>query len=1149
MSTRRPLCSCAALLAVIFIILQISPLVHAYAGATRLRCTVEDPTKALISGAKLVLTGVNGSFTASGITDSQGEFFFNDVPPGTYKLVVDKDGFTQQTIESVILDLNEVRVLNISLQVGAIQEVVQVTGQRVSIVPQQSFLRGLVDPVRMKELPLNGRNFADLIYTQPGVSRDTSVIFGSGHVVNGARSSANNFLLDGSDDNDGHFPAVPALNISTSGVPVDALDEFSVINSNATADYGRSAGGTINVVTRPGSDKWHGDLWEFLRNDVLDSRSFFDAPGQKNPFHQNQFGGRLGGEFKKTNYAFSYEGFRQRQLVPLLAIVPTSDFLATITNPSWKAILQSVYPAPNQPVAPGAITGGFNTAFDNGRDQDAGFVRLDHSFGQSHRSSLTLAVVDGDGALAGNGIPGTQSKQVQRNWHGVVTDNWMVRPTLYNSFHIGVNRISLASFVENVPAAALQSGVARTAGPFAGQPFDGLLGSPNGFPTINTVAGTFSTLGGPFFLPQARAVNTFHVQDSVAWIKGKHQISAGVEIHRLQINQNNAENARPTMFIDDTSLAALQAGQILNQQQNFYVYNHTAMRGFRNWEINFFAEDSYRIFSRLTLDYGLRYELNLPTTAVNDVLSNAFVMQNGRPQPCQSLPYGAGMKNVALVIPSQFGIDAYCSDKNNFAPRVGFAWDVFGDSKTVVRGSYGVFFDRIYGEALHQFSLNAPFAITTSIGGFAFDGTQASSALNSTSVLTATTVDPRQHTPLLQRWHLTVSRELTKNMLLNASYVGALGSNLTRNERPNFGDVFPDEFRPSNGISAALMPRNAGDLSNNIIAGPFGAIQNLKTDAISNYHALQFELLKRYSSGLTLQASYTWSHSLDTSSSNLDPTTTLNNTLAPLFAPGSSCAGAAGNSLSSASLTSAVGCATGNNALTTDQAAAIFLNQYISAAGPRADYGDSTFDVRHRFTANTVYELPLGRNKLFFHGVSGIKDKLISGWQVATIMEAQTGAPWPVLAGVDANFDGDNNDRAIATGNLSGLKFGKGGVSVDPNGAARQYQCPTFDPVAGACASPVGQGLGVVDPRLRLGRGALRAPGLFNMDASISKRISMGERYSLQFRSEFFNLLNRVNFAAPAQAINDPAFGTTFNQLLINNTQSRQIQFGLKLEF
>jgi hypothetical protein len=378
--------------------------------------------------------------------------------------------------------------------------------------------------------------------------------------------------------------------------------------------------------------------------------------------------------------------------------------------------------------------------------------------------------------------------------------------------------------------------------------------------------------------------------------------------------------------------------------------------------------------------------------------------------------------------------------------------------------------------------------------------------------------------------------------------VGASGHDLTRNERPNFGDVFPDEFRPSNANNP-LMLRNAGDLAANVIAGPFGAITNLKTDGISSYHALQVELLKRYSSGLTLQASYTWSHSMDTASANLDNSTTLNNMLAPLFAPGSSCAAAAGNSLSTASLTAAVQCASGNSALTTAQASALFLSQYTSAASLRADYGDSAFDARQRFTANAVYELPLGRNKPFLHNASGFAGALVSGWQVATMIESQPGLPWPVLAGTDANFDGDDNDRAVATGTLSGMRFHNGEVAVQPNGAPRQYQCVSFDPAAGACGSPVAQGLGIIDPRLRLARGALRAPGLMNLDASVSKRFHLAEGCTLQFRSEFFNLLNHVNFDAAAQAINDPAFGTIANQLLLNNTQSRQIQFALKLEF
>jgi hypothetical protein len=388
---------------------------------------------------------------------------------------------------------------------------------------------------------------------------------------------------------------------------------------------------------------------------------------------------------------------------------------------------------------------------------------------------------------------------------------------------------------------------------------------------------------------------------------------------------------------------------------------------------------------------------------------------------------------------------------------------------------------------------------------------------------------------------------LTKDTVLNVGYVGANASNLLREERPNFGDAFPDAFRPSNGISAVLMPRNPADIANQVIAGPFTAFTNLTTRGSSQYHALEVELLKRYSNGLTLQAAYTWSHSLDTNSADGGGgNTTLNNLLAPLFAPGSSCPGAAGSSLSATAMRNAVRCATGNNALTTDQAAAIFVNQYISAADPHVDYGDSSFDVRHRFTANGVYQVPFGRNKRFFGGVSGWADKVVSGWQVSTIIEAQTGQPLPILAGADANFDGDATDRAVATGNLSGLNFAGGGVAVDSTGAARQYQCTT---TSGVCTSPVGQGFGILDPRLRLGRGAFRAPGLFNVDASVSKRFTIGERYSIQFRSEFFNLLNSVNFSSPQQNINNSLFGVSTRQLLVNNTQSRQIQFGLKLEF
>src|SRR6266700_7077368 len=328
---------------------------------TRLRCTVTDQTKAYIGQAQLTLKSSNSSFSATGASNEQGEYSFINVPPGTYELTVEKDGFSPEKVENVRIDLNEVRVLNVALSVKAVSEIVEISshGEKVSVVPQQTFLRGLVDPLRMRELPLNGRNFADLIYTQPGVVRDSSGSLGTGQSVDGGRTTSNNFLVNDSDTNDPRIPLLPGLNINTSGIPLDALDEFRAMTTNATAEYGRSSGAIVNVATKSGAEKLHGSLWEFFRNDVLDAKGFFDANGKKEPFKQNQFGGRLGGAFKKTFYSGAYEGFRQRELVSTNALVPTPSFLASVFNPAWKSLLQGLHPAPNQPFAPGAVVGVF----------------------------------------------------------------------------------------------------------------------------------------------------------------------------------------------------------------------------------------------------------------------------------------------------------------------------------------------------------------------------------------------------------------------------------------------------------------------------------------------------------------------------------------------------------------------------------------------------------------------------------------------------------------------------------------------------------------------------------------------------------------------------------------------------------------------
>ena len=1128
----------------ILIVLQFARCAWSADVGSRLRCTVADESKAVISNARLTLSDANNKLTASGTSDERGEYTFVNLPAGTYHLKVEREGFSPELADGINLDLNEVRVLNIVLRVSGEQEVIEVAGLNVSIVPQQTFLRGLLDPLRMEELPLNGRNFADLIFTQPGVTRDSVGVIGTGHSVAGARTTSNTFLLNGGDSTDPGVPLLPGLNINTSGVPLDAIEEFSVITSDAGAEYGRNAGAIVNIVTKSGGEKTHGSAWEFFRNSLLDAPTFFDMPGQKDPFHQNQFGGQLGGKFEKTFYLVSYEGFRQRQQVALNALVPSADFLATVTNPAWKALLQGFYPAASATPAPGSIAAIYHSRLNNPRSQDDGFLRLDRALG-SHKIFLSLAGVNGDLVLLGDGIPGTGEIGTQRNWNGGVGDDWALGPNIYNTFRFFVNRIDDNTQTETPPAAALQAGMARFAGPFAGQPFSSRDDSANGLPYILTSTGIFSPAGGNFFFPQIRSDRVFHVQDSVGWIRGRHQIAAGAEFRRIQSDDNSEAFIRPTLGVVSSDLTSLQSGLIAGQLQNFYTYSNSGLRGLRNSEFAFFAQDSFRVFPRFTLDFGLRYELNLPMHEVHNALSNAFVMQNDKPLACQPLPVGAGMRNVALVPTAQFHIDPYCADKTNFAPRAGFAWDMLGNNTTVLRGGYGLYYDRIYGFVLDQFRNNAPFVTPSVLNLFPFDGRQAPAALDTTSVYEVNSVDPGIRTPYSERWHLTLSRQLTKDMLLNASYAGANGHRLAQLARPNFGDGFADAFRPSNGASPTSIPRNPADIANNIIAPPFAAFYNLVTDAISRYNALQLEVVKRYSRGLTLQASYTWSHSLDTASNAQiavttlvpdisPPPATVNNLLAPVFAPGSSCPGAFSVAVPTG-FRNAVACAMGNPEISVDEAAATFVNQYISPGRNGDNYGDSLFDARHRFTANAIYELPFKPRNTF-----------LGGWQLATILEAQSGPPLPIFAGVDSNFDGDATDRAVATGALSTLYYAGGGVGVDPTGAARQYRCTTTN---GICTSPVGPGLGIIDPRLRLARGRFRQPGLFTVDASLSKRFRFRKDSSLQFRSECFNLLNRVNFAPPVQQINNPSFGVSNSQLLINNTTSRQIQFGLKLEF
>ncbi len=1148
-------------LVTILLLLALATSVFAADLTGRLRGIVTDPSGAVVANAKVMLTNPSTGVAKTVTTNSTGEYLF-DALPATYQLKVSTEGFRTALFETVEINLNEVRSLNVKLSVGQAAQTVTVTEQAVSVVPQETQIRGIVDGTRATELPLNGRDFSDLVYLQPGVV--TSVGTGQGTFsVSGARPTTNNFQLDGGDLND---PEVPnnASQMFTSGIPVDAIDEFSVITSNGNAEFGRSTGGTINVITKSGTNSFHGKAWEFLRNDALDARDYFSgwntdtntAP-KKNPLKLNQFGGQMGGPIQqnKTFFFSSWESYRLRQQSPSVTWVPDPALLSNnLTNPFLKAVLLNGYPKPSEVYGDG--TGIVNGTTDAGGNQDSLFAKVNRTINQNQQGFASFQYTNSTCASCqgGSAVPGTAIGIAYKNFHAVLNHDWTLRPTLLNTFRFVFQRNQMGFPTAKQSQALLDTGKLRTAGPYAGLPFTNDDG-PNGFPTISWAQGNFNSLGVSSGMPQGRATSEFQYEDTLSWTKGRHQLKFGAQVMRILENSTFSSAIRPAISLYDYNIFNEASGvavpyEIYSQTQYFYNWHGNSERGFRLLETGFFAQDSFRVNSRLTVDLGLRYELSTVPSEVQGALSNAFVMNNGKPEACKSLPYGSGMANVAIVPTAQFGIGPYCSDRNNFAPRFGFAWDMFGDGKTMLRGSYGIFYDRLFGNVYGNLRFSAPYVTATSLTSQPFNGIQASPTLSPTAVLSATTLDPGLRTPYLQRWTLSGSRQvIDSNSVLTVSYVGSKGTKLLRNDYPNLNSTFASQFRPSNAGNYSTMTtvgRNATDMSNNVIWGPFSSITNRVSDVNSNYNSLQAEFNHRFSHGFTLQASYTWSHSLDEMSDDVagyldssTPPAPYKNTLAPLWA---SCIGGT-PSASAGNLTKLVNCAAGTTFPITaagyDQAAAYMWQHGLVVPGNVQDnYGDSTFDMRHRISINAVYELPIGKNKAFLGGVSGLVDKFVSGWQMGGISTYQSGFPVPLFSGVDANLDGAAQDRPTLIGNLASLYSNGGSPKVDPND-------PQTVTLMNAWAGILSQGVGVVNPTARVGRGFIKSPKYFNLDFTTSKRTKISERLDMQFRVDFFNVLNHTNFSFPNATLTSAHFG----EITDVAHSPRQIQFGMKFEF
>jgi TonB dependent receptor len=968
------------------------------------------------------------------------------------------------------------------------------------------------------DLPLNGRNFTQLGLLQPGVVPLTpglseaggSLRAGQSYAVNGQRPESNNFLIDGANNFngvDGGFVLKP---------PVDAITEFRILTHNANAEFGNALGSTTNIITRSGTNRFHGALWEFLRNDVFDATNYFAAKTE--PLKQNQFGGTFGGPIRKDKTFFFayYEGFHNRQgetkssTVPSLAerqgdfssLCPegfTGGFCNNQDHQLFNVFLgqpyiNNQYPVDTQtnPVSqnllkffplPNTGTNVFTSTQVLREDSNQGGVKVDHYLTASDILNFRYSIIDGTQfnpiPTSGASVPGFPVGQDQRAQNFVVQETHTFSPSL-----IGVFR---ASYLRNKFLFGLH--INPTTPASLGFQYTPSLEAAVGPPSIQ-VAG-YTTIGNPITGPRNTFENAFDYSGALSWVHGRHELKFGGGYQRLQVNalQGIASNGF-YVFAGFPVVPDAFASFLFGQPVVFLQGLGDFERGIRGNSANAYVQDTFKATSRLTLNFGVRYELPFPYTEIKN--RQTLWIPGRQSTVVPNAPNG-------LLYPGDKGVPAGLipTFKKGFAPRVGVAWEPTGSAKWLVTSAYGIFYEPYYtgqGGPL-QSPISAPPFLQTpqvSLPNFAdpFNGNPPIDGEFSRP-LTNLTLAANLPLPYVQDWDLNIQRSFGSDLLFEVGYVGTKGTKLPRFVEGNPAVYIPGVDADGDPIStsdnADRRRKFSGCTLDPATVCNFSSTGLITGIANSSYNALEASLKKRFSHGISFLASYTYSKSIDDSSTfNLS--------------------GSASKPLA------------GENDL---------------AQNPfdvNAERGRSLFDSRHRFVLSYQWSLPWWRQpKGWFQHVLG-------NWQVNGIVTAMTGTPFTVFDGNDFSVQGSapevtgffSNRPNVVAGQSPNAGPKTSGEWLNPNAFERIIQDPT---------SPVQQ-FGSA------GRNIAQGPGYTDWDFSLFKNIRVAESTEVQFRAEFFNLLNHTNFRIPDPDMNSQ----TFNQIL-EAQPPRLIQFALKLNF
>lgn len=1096
---------------------------------------IKDESGALIPDAKVVAISLVTGERREAASSSSGRYTFPFLAPGAYRIEASLTGFAT-SVSSTVLGVTERIAVDLTLKPAGVTETVEVTSAAPLLQTESSALGRVVEGSAVKELPLSTRNFTQLLALSPGVSgplNDAGALGrGTQNISSGgARLGSNSIYVDGVDAVNIHSNTSNENAFASNGLVApspEAIQEFKVQTGLYDAQSGRSGGAAVVLVTRSGTPQFHGTLFHFFRNDVLNANSFFfNSTGQRRPvLRQNQFGGNLGGPAirNRTFFFFSYQGTRQRNGLSgssslSLPPIPADRSRASLgrvfngvrgarggpailadgsnINPVALSLLnlkldqgEFVIPSPQQAGA------GVNYAVSiPARYQENQYIaNADHQLSSGNRLAFK-SIVSAQPAfqpLPAATVPGFGTTQDFQSRILSLTDTHVFGPNVVNEARLGFSRLLGVVLQQNkIPLSAV--GMQRF--------------SSGDFPDLPQIAvtGVFS-LGYSVNADQGVAQDTYHFVDTLSWNRGRHQLRGGVETRRYRDDYYSNNRFRGTLSLQSfgdfllglpgTPIAQGGNGTGFSNINSSSVASGVTDRRDRITDLGLFAQDDWKITSRLTINAGLRWEyLGYAVDALGR--NGSFDTRRYQPPPAGGSTSTGFVQTAASrkPIPAIPAVSNTLVDREpvrNFAPRFGLAYQV--TAKLAVRGGYGIYYDRLsnqlgllealslpgyvrtdlQGSANIAYSLQNPFPVLPQQSQFpVLPLLYAPPYTTDRPAIGLNAVDPGLLTPYLQQWGLNIQRQLTTATLLEIGYVGTKGSRLATQRLIN-QPLLASADAPINGQTTNTSG-NAPLRVPYIGFSPTGLVW-LETSTSSSYHSMQVSLTRRLSKGLRLLASYTWAKSLDNNS----------------------------------------GSGTGATFTQTDgDQTRLDLNR-----------GLSDFDRTQRLVVNFSYEIP---NWGFGWKGTAFGRRFFGGWQLAAVSILQSGTPFSILDTSGAALYGTANSRAS-------WAAGATAESAQGSGRAQDRLNRYFNTAAFARA---GNFFG------DSGRNILRGPIQRNLDLSINKRIPVRERLAVEWRSEFFNLFNIANFANPGSSITAASYG------VIRNTTGnpRVIQMALKLTF